>query len=84
MSEDLRATVCEILLKGVEGLDRPAAAQALRRREDVTLAELELTSLKTVEVLMEVHDHLGVDLDMEEFDRIETVSDLLTVIGERR
>lgn len=44
---------------------------------DIVLADLDLDSLRAVELCMQLEDTLGVEIDLDEFEQIESVSALV-------
>jgi len=52
----------------------------LKTREtgvDISLEDLDLTSLRAVEVCMHIEESLGIEIDLDEFEEIETLSALI-------
>ena len=49
--------------------DQPAA--------QIPLSNLDLTSLRMVEVCMHLEESLGIDIDLEEFEGAKTIGDLV-------
>lgn len=61
-----------------------APARLERLRPDASLVEvLELDSLAQVVFILEIEEHYGFQFDPEEIARVQTISDLVGVIGSR-
>lgn len=84
MTQNPKEFLYEILGRTLEYSAGPDVLEALRKREDLNFESLELTSLHTVEVLMELEDELGVELDEGEFNDISKISDLVKLIETRQ
>ncbi len=44
---------------------------------DFSLSDLDLTSLRMVEICMQLEESLGIDIDLEEFEEAKTLQDLV-------
>ena len=74
----VRALALEALHKATGLLDDPAHARLRQDGDrDVAFAELELDSLSTLEILMELEDATGLELDPELLPELATLNGLV-------
>lgn len=83
MTKDPKEFLYEVLERTLEHHASSDMLESLRKREDLMFETLELTSLHTAEVLMELEDDLGVELEEAEFDNITKISDLTKLVESR-
>ncbi len=73
----LEDTVLTALKENLPNEADQATLKARSDGQDIALKDLDLTSLNVVEICMHIEDTLGVEIDLDEFDQIETVSGLI-------
>lgn len=83
MTKDVETFLYETLEKTLEYHATPEQLDALRKRADLDIESLALSSLHTVEVQMELEDELGVDVETDEFGDVKTISDLVKLVETR-
>ena len=72
--QEVCSSLCELL--------RPFAAEGQELSEDTELvADLELSSLKIMDLLMEIEDHFDITVPMNILPDVRTVRDLATQLG---
>ena len=74
---DIRKTVIAALDKSINVLRDPEIGPRLLKGEDVAFDDMELDSLSVFEVLMFVEEELGIELETDEIEDIETVNGLV-------
>ncbi len=75
----LEDTVLTALADNLPNEADQAKLKARSEGQDIALKDLDLTSLNIVEISMQLEDELGVEIDLDEFDKIETVSGLIAL-----
>ena len=73
----LEDTVMTALTENLPSEADQATLKARTSDQDVALKDLDLTSLNVVEICMHLEDTLGIEIDLDEFDKIESVSGLI-------
>jgi acyl carrier protein len=66
MSDRLRKVVIEALNKASGALNEPEMARTLMSGGDVPFAELDMDSLTMFEMIMDVEEKLGIELDADQ------------------
>jgi len=75
----LEDTVLTALTDNLTSEADQAKLKTLSADQDIALKDLDLTSLNMWELSMELEDELWVEIDRDEFDKIETVSGLIAL-----
>lgn len=69
MTEDIRGIVVQALDRATGVLNTPDLAREIHGGRDVGFDRLQMDSLSLFEVIMEIEDRLGVELDADEVTR---------------
>lgn len=83
MSGDLRGLVVAAIDRATATLNRPDLARELAEGRDIAFDRLEMDSLSLFEVVMEIEDQLGLELDADEVIRQGSVDGLVAYLGAR-
>ncbi|MCX7289381.1 MAG: phosphopantetheine-binding protein [Rhodobacterales bacterium] len=77
---NIRRVVIAALDKSVGLLDRPSLAPVALSGGDFALSELDIDSLSTYEIIMQLEDELGIDLPPAAVASTTTLDDLVDVV----
>jgi acyl carrier protein len=77
MTTDTRMVVIRALDKATGVLNMPAIARGLMAGGDLRFDELDLDSLTNLEMIMEIEDSLGLELDADKVARHPTLDTLV-------
>lgn len=81
----IRLLVIDALHQSIGLLNEPAHVRLKERPDrDLAFADLELDSLSTLEVLMEVEEATGVELDPELLPELATLDGLVAYVAARQ
>lgn len=80
VNDHVRSVVISALDKAAGLLDRPIYARDVLAGRDVDLGGLDLDSLTIFEIVMELEDNLGLELDAEHVARQPTLSALVAFL----
>ncbi len=81
----IRLLAIEALHRSIGLLNDPAHARLREETgRDIAFADLELDSLSTLEVLMEIEEAVGIELDPELLPELETLNGLVGYIADNR
>lgn len=81
--DDLRTVVVNALHAATGVLNDPVRGRALLAGEDLSFAELDIDSLTMLEMLMEIEDQLGLEIDADEVAEHETLAALIYHLSRR-
>lgn len=77
----------EVIAALVAALPDKADQKILMAHEpgaDFSLADLDLTSLRMVEICMQLEETLGIDIDLEEFEETKSLQELVALCDSLR
>lgn len=80
MTHDTRSTVVAALQKTVGLMNNPVVAPQVLAGEDIDLAQVDLDSLGLFEVIMEIEDRLGLQLDADDVAAQPTLNALVAYL----
>lgn len=84
MNEEIRKAVVDALHAATGVLNDPVAGRTLLAGEDFRFASLEMDSLTLFEMMMNIEEALGLELDADEVAEHETLSALVAWLDSRR
>ena len=77
---DIRNAVIAALDQTTGLMDRPSLASVVLSGGDFALAELDIDSLSTYEIIMQLEDALGIDISPAAIASTTTLADLVDVV----
>lgn len=83
MTQHIRAVVIAALDKAIGVLNTPATARALMGGQDLAFDAVEIDSLSLMEMVMQIEDVLGVELDADEVVAQQSVDGLVAYLKKR-
>lgn len=81
MSDPIRDVVIRALDKATGVMNRPDMARGLMNGGDLHFEELELDSLTNLEMIMEIEDSLGLELNADEVTQHQSLNALVGWLG---
>jgi len=84
MTKSTRDIVIAALHEAVGVLDDPVHAPKLKAGEDIPLSSIDIDSLSTFEVVMQLEDELGLELDADEVTEQKSVAALVAFLDTRK
>jgi acyl carrier protein len=83
MTQDLRRLVIAALDKATGIMNMPARARVLMAGQDMAFDTMEIDSLSFLEIVMQIEDALGVELDADEVAAQGSVDGLVHYLAQR-
>lgn len=83
MTQHIKSVVIAALDRAIGVMNTPATARALMRGQDLTFDTVEIDSLSVMEMVMQIEDVLGVELDADEVVAQQSVDGLVAFLEKR-